>query len=663
MNLSIKPENILIYFILFFNIHIVYGQVPKDSLAAEEMWLAITKEKKDTKRKADMYYDLGFYILSIDVDSAGILFEKVKTISEKIDYKEGIVNYYAGYTNVLNYKGEIEQGLEFNLQSIDIAKQIEDSTYLGKQLANIGISYNYLGDYDSAITYLRRALTIYQSINDEEKVGRLMLTLGILYNNFSSDILLDSAILEQSLSFLLQALPIAQSLKDTVLEIEILTNLGNTYNNSKNHDQGEKHLDRAKTLAQNIESNTLLEPIYRYLSVVYRSKEQAQKAIEYANKALEISKDWGANIYRLLTQKELALAYSLNNQPEKANLILNELIPFAESENLNFILDGLYINYAENHADIGEYEKAFHYYEKGKQLSDSLRGGEIKTQLLSLEKKYESAKKDAQILSMGYQQEKQKWWILALIGLIVLISTIGLIVVQRWKFKAKIAKEEKKRLEKEKQIITSESIIQGQEDERQRIAQDLHDGLGGILSGLKFTLNTMDGNVILSESNHQVFHKALDQLDQAISEMRKVAHNMMPEALINFGLDDTVRDYINDINQHSKTQIHYSSYDYKPMAQSTEITLYRIIQEAINNSIKHAEASDIYIQLNRENQNITLSIEDNGRGFDPSLNHKGIGLKNIRNRVEYLNGRIEINSTVGRGTVIMVEIKLNTDDQ
>jgi signal transduction histidine kinase len=213
--------------------------------------------------------------------------------------------------------------------------------------------------------------------------------------------------------------------------------------------------------------------------------------------------------------------------------------------------------------------------------------------------------------------------------------------------------------EKEKQLLAMNSIIQGQELERSRMAKDLHDGLGGILSGIKLNLSSMKGNMVIHENDAQLFSRSIIQLDNAIGEMRRVAHNMMPEALLKFGLPEAIQDYCDGINESNMVKIKFIPIGMEqPLEKSTEVILYRIVQELSNNAIKHAAAKNIFIQLNKHEQGITLTVEDDGKGFDVAQMSKGAGLQNVQSRVDYLKAVMEINSIAGEGASFNIEIPL-----
>jgi signal transduction histidine kinase len=178
-----------------------------------------------------------------------------------------------------------------------------------------------------------------------------------------------------------------------------------------------------------------------------------------------------------------------------------------------------------------------------------------------------------------------------------------------------------------------------------------------MLSGVKLSLGAMKGNIILSEDNTRLFAKVLGQLDHSISEMRRVAHNMMPEALVKLGLQQAIQDYCDGLNEsiqlHFKIQFHGLE---NRLEAATEIVVYRIVQELINNVVKHADATVVLVQIMHHDNNLNITIEDNGKGFDVSSSSKGDGLNNVRSRVDYLKGQLDIQSFPGKGTSVHIDI-------
>jgi two-component system, NarL family, sensor kinase len=172
----------------------------------------------------------------------------------------------------------------------------------------------------------------------------------------------------------------------------------------------------------------------------------------------------------------------------------------------------------------------------------------------------------------------------------------------------------------------------------------------------------MKGNLVMTPDNAQAFERSMDMLDSSIKEMRRVAHNMMPEALVKFGLDTALKDFCNDINQSGAIRASYQSIGLENVVieQTTAVTIYRIVQELINNTMKHAAAKTAIVQVSKTNGAISITVEDDGKGFNPVIlqSTKGIGWGNIQSRVEYLKGKLDVQSEPDKGT--SVHIELNT---
>jgi signal transduction histidine kinase len=246
-----------------------------------------------------------------------------------------------------------------------------------------------------------------------------------------------------------------------------------------------------------------------------------------------------------------------------------------------------------------------------------------------------------------------------------LLLLVGVLLYRNLRGKHRLLKQSEElqnqriqELETERKLVAAQSLMKGQEQERSRLAKDLHDGVGGLLSGMKLSLSTMSGNQFLSEENARAVDNIIGQLDNSINELRRVSHNMMPEALIKYGLKEALENYCERIDHSGQLSVRLQTYGLeRRMEQDTEIVLYRIIQELLTNVIKHAEAKEVLIQLVREADKISLTVEDDGKGFDihGALEKKGAGLQNIQARAGYLDGILDIRTSPGEGTSVTIE--------
>ena len=635
-----------------------FGQIPRSEIEATTLKNKIDTQKDDAE-KATLLLDLGEYFVNINIDSAIRLNDQSFKIAEKLKNYDLIFRYFSNQSYLHNLSGNFEQGLRLNKQGLNISRQIGDKTRQISMLGNTGISYSYISKYDSALIYLQQAHDLAEVMGDKIKMTKLNGVMGGMLNNMSKSTVMDSSLLYRSLAYHQKALAMARELNDSMLISDNLNGVALAYNNLEKTDLGKPYLIESL----DISNKTGLMSNYAYalstMSKILRNEKKFSEAISHGESAVQIYEGQNSIMGIIISLKELALNYNSAGMHDKAIDAVSRAENMALEYELDYILDGILINKAYFLYETKNYKNAYEYLLKGHNLADSLRGIEMKTNINELEKKYNTEKKENEILRLTTRQKRNQWIIWGLVLSLLALSLLTYIWYKNTTYKTRILEQEKEKLKTEQKLQATASIIRGQEEERTRMARDLHDGLGGMLSGLKYTLNNMGENVIITGQNVKTFEGAIDMLDQAIVEMRKVAHNMMPESLLRFGLDETLKDYVAKLNASIPLKVHYQSYNYRKLDQALEINLYRILQEVINNTVKHSGATDLYIQLDYKDDHINITAEDNGKGFDPADEsiHKGIGMKNISDRVDYMNGTLEIQSAPGQGALIVIEIK------
>ena len=211
-----------------------------------------------------------------------------------------------------------------------------------------------------------------------------------------------------------------------------------------------------------------------------------------------------------------------------------------------------------------------------------------------------------------------------------------------------------KQLEQEKQLVATLSVLEGENAERTRLSRDLHDGLGGMLSVIKLQLCGIKNTTVLPEADADRLAKALAMLDNFIEELRRVAHNMMPESLMRYGIRESLEDFCRSIPMASFQFFG----DNLRLDKRLEVLIYRCAYELINNAVKHAQATRIDVQLTTDERLISFTVRDNGTGFDPQAVQYGAGFVNMRNRIAAYNGKINLYSAPANGTEVTIEIEL-----
>lgn len=215
---------------------------------------------------------------------------------------------------------------------------------------------------------------------------------------------------------------------------------------------------------------------------------------------------------------------------------------------------------------------------------------------------------------------------------------------------------------KESEINALHSMLEGQEQERKRLAQEIHDGVGPVLSTIKINLANIEGEV--EHTNHELgdrFRKSYQMIDEVANDIRSISHNLLPKVLIDFGLKDALQTICEKVEDTKHVAVAFIDSGFEGrLDEATELGLYRVAQELLNNTLKYAEASKITLQLIERSGQVILMYEDDGKGFYPDAVSEGIGMMNIHNRIKALGGGVIIDSQPGRGMTATIELTTNT---
>lgn len=249
----------------------------------------------------------------------------------------------------------------------------------------------------------------------------------------------------------------------------------------------------------------------------------------------------------------------------------------------------------------------------------------------------------------------ETWWFITL-SILASISLIALIVVD---YKNKqLNKQRIAILKKEQEMQQLKALIAGEEKERKRIGQELHDGLGAVLATVKMRINSISDKTPTIVDNDN-YLKAEELIDEACQTVRDISHRMTPYILEQNGLEYAINELCLTISQTQQIEIHFNPYQIDLIESGTlQITIYRVIQELLKNILKHAEAKEVIVQVTVEDEQVEVLVEDDGKGFDTAITKGGIGLDNIKSRVEYLNGNLEIESQINRGSTFLFNLPL-----
>ncbi len=599
--------------------------------------------------------EYGYLKESVNLDSAMRYYNLALHLSEKIGFVKGELKSIANCTYILNQKGYLDSGLVLNTKALDIANESKNKTLIANSLLNVGSSYTNLNKHDKAIEFYLKAEKIYQVLNDTKG-------LTVVYSNIGG-VLGNSGKNEKALPYFEKAIKLSRLRKDSLSLSSILINYGISLEQMNRLSESELYLSEGLTISRLLKNPYSQSQAILTLAEVYTKKGEYDKSIPISKNGLELTKKIDSKYGQMEALKIISRAYSRMGNTDSAIKYFNIAIVFGKTNGFDSDIYKLYDMLAYNYYLKKDYKLAYESLDIVDKLKDSLNNEEVSKKIEQLEISYKTAQKEKQILSLEREKQQKNLLIIGLASILLIAACLSFFIYKNIQNQKKIAIQETitkdnaiKQLQKEQQLSAANLIMQGQEEERTRLARDLHDGLGGLLSGIKFSItNNTHGNV--AEKNIAI----LSQLDNAIVEMRRIAHSMMPEVLVQFGLNEALKDFCETLSASGKTMIHLQLYGLETrLSQSTEVVLFRIIQELINNAFKHAGAKDIYVQLLKNENELALTVEDNGIGFDTRSPEKlkGAGFKNILSRVEYLSGKLDIQSTINTGTSVHIEFKV-----
>lgn len=326
---------------------------------------------------------------------------------------------------------------------------------------------------------------------------------------------------------------------------------------------------------------------------------------------------------------------------------------------------------AELYQREGDYLKALEFTNASYRVLDSLKNEESERNLRQFEVQYETEKKEQALkinqLELRQKTQERNIWL----GSSVFLALLGLLIFgglrQRLHQRELLANQEAalqeqriQQLEQEKTLLAMSSMIEGQEQERQRIAKDLHDGMGGLLTTIKAHYSTLVSHFPIEEATAKIAPMTGDLIDRACTEVRRISQNMMPAALLYSGLSGALEDLAVQVRTNG---LECTLEIVGPIGKIDEIrtiALYRVMQEAVNNILKHARAKHVLIQVIVHQDVANATIEDDGSGFeiDEGLQKQSLGLKSMDSRVRYLKGSCDIDSVAGEGTTISLQFPL-----
>jgi two-component system NarL family sensor kinase len=537
-------------------------------------------------------------------------FEKTLEQALKSNDKKRATRIYFSIGKIYGQLGKPLESLHNYQQSEKLADETDDQISKAKSLNNIGALYREQKNFSKALEYHAEARAIAFSINDSLTIADCANNTGIV---FEMEKKFDSAT-----AYYKTALDIYKKI-DNIQRVSIaLNNLGVMFKQMNNYPQAIEYYKEALTISEKLGDKFVIAANNVNIASALNETKSYTTALEYNTKGIEIANEIGALDILVAAADNMAIAYQgLNN-----------------------------------------YAKAYEWQKKLTVYNDSLINIERNKQMADAEERYQTAKKEKLIEQQKFEIVKKNYWLLGSTGVLLFASLLGYSTYRRYKLRQGVKLQQAIILQ---QDLATKAILTAEENERKRIAGELHDGVGQMMSAAYMNLSAFEHDLQLADNkNKDRFERIKLLVDESCKEVRMVSHNMMPNALLKNGLANAVRDFVDKIDNRVLKVDLYSEGLNERIDSNTETVLYRVIQECVNNVIKHSGANHLDISLIKEHNAIHVTIEDNGNGFDATQkdNFEGMGLKNILTRIQFLKGEVDFDSRPGSGTLVAIHVPL-----
>ncbi|MDH4473209.1 MAG: sensor histidine kinase [Fluviicola sp.] len=507
-------------------------------------------------------------------------------------------------------KGYFKKALDFHYKSLKIRNKyhLTELVKISNSKLNIGNLLYIIGSHGKSKRYLLESLESYKQSNDDDYYEYLKRynSLGALFKDIGKT---DSALL-----YLNKALTI---IKENGLDFESETG-----------------------------------DVYLNLGIIYEEKGYLDKSLSFLVKAIIIQKQSKDLSGLSMSYHHLGVVHELKQDYSMAKKSYNDAASIAKLQNDYELQKDVYLSKAKLFVKEGNQDSSLYYFEQYTYSNQKFNDQSQKKTILELETKYQTEEKN---ITIKNAQERETFYIIG--GIIISMAFVFILffLIRNYRQKQRIAllqvdvkNNEINELLNQQETASYAAMLEGQDQERLRIARELHDRLGSTLATIKLGLQNED----LPQAQQQV---AL--VNTAISEVRTISHDLSGGNIEQYGLAKALNELKNTLDRSGKITLNLFMEAVNIQA-SLHVTIYRIVQELVSNTLKHAEATEITFQLSCVDEQLTLIYEDNGKGFDLNHYQPGMGITNIRHRIEKWNGSLEIDAQPNRGTIVILMVPI-----
>ncbi len=596
------------------------------------------------------YWLIAREYMSIDLDSFAKYIDALEEVSLKNNNFK-LARIYDAKGLKFMYQNKLDSAEFYFKKALGLAKEnfnpIETSTIY----TNYSTLLQKKRELNKAIEYLKKGIDLVK--DNEAEVCLLYFNLASFY--------LDLELYSEAKKYLKLAYIKASMSGDKRVEGYALAGLGHLFNTNQQKDSAKYYLQKGIRICQEDSNPQICHIVNLMLGELYLEEENYKLAKTYVLNTKRFAEIRNApdDILRSYMYLGRVEGFLGNYKSSKKNY-----------EKFEKLYDSIYFGnvgmsefryWADFEMERGNFKEATRLLKKYVIIKDSVVTVENRALLADADAKFDSEKKDKELAEQKLaieknelELQKKKTQYSYMTGALLVVGVGSVLLWFLYQQRQKRKDQEIIALKREQQVQTLESLMEGEEKERLRIAKELHDGVNVDLSAIKYKLTS------LLEKNNEVINEAVSMIDKSCEQVRAISHNLIPPSLKDFSLIETIEDFCTTTNNLHTQEVTFNHIgEAIHISKKAEVNIFRIVQELVNNSVKHAEATEIAVQISHRENVIQLTVEDNGKGFDKEkVKNGGIGLQNIQSRVDYLNAKLDFDSN-NKGTSYIIDINTN----
>lgn len=620
--------------------------------------IRVSKTQKDTSLIKTLN-TISWEYKNSNADSALYYGKKSLDIALKIKNQKAIAGSYNSIASSYESKGNLDSAEVYHQKSLIIKQLISDTIGIADTYNNLGIVQDTKANYSEALEYYFKALEIYENYSsDFDKVPMVLVNIGIVYKKQKE--------YEKVLEYYLRALKIYEEHNYEIGEVITLGNIGSVLLNLEKYENSIKYSEAAKEKYASLGYTRYVPYMQVNMAIAKDSLKRYKDARQdYLTSINAFEKD--QNLYEL-TNAKIALAknYARDGMKSEALKQLDEALLIVKEKGFKENEVKAYKQLAELNASMGFYKKAYSNFNKYAIGKDSLFEESKTKTIFELDTKYQTEKKEKEILEqravLAEQDliiQRRNFQVYGLIGLALLLGVLGYLFYNQQKLK-------NNQLKKENELKVALAKIETQnrlQEQRLRISRDLHDNIGAQLTFIISSLDNLKYGFDLPQKLSNKLEDISEFTSVTIFELRDTIWAMNKSAISFEDLQSRISNFIEKADlslKHMDFSFNVNDGELRDIQFTSiqGINIYRIIQEAINNAIKYSKANKIEVDIHAKDDSIQIEVSDNGIGFNKNEIEFGNGLNNIEKRALELNGNLSINSEKDKGTSIRVTFKV-----